>query len=244
MQPPMYSSFRPASPTQAGPATKGLVAALLLVSVTAAFASRHAQVGVAELVFDRERVVWGGELWRLITYAFCKVSSPFSLLLSAAALYLFGQSFEARLGSRGLLRFFFVSTIGAACLAIPIGWLCDAIGVFSDRSVFGGPDAAIDAMLVAVAISAPASPVLFGFVLPMPAKTFVALLIGLEVLGGLMTGVSSFGMTLGGMAMGYAQATGLWRPSRILDEIRLRRLRRLRRRSLFVVPPRGKDRLN
>lgn len=232
------------TPGQAGPGTKGLVALLFAVSVTAAFLQRSTGLGAADLMFDRDRVLWAFEWWRLLTYAFCKVSSPLSLLFSAAALWLFGASFEARMGTRAYLRFFFVSCIGAALLAIPLGLLCDATRLFVDRGVFGGPDAAIDAMLVSLALAAPTSPVLFGFVLPMPAKTFVGVLLLLELLSGMMTGVASVGLTVGGMLMGYVLTTGTYDPRTWVDRVRLWHFNRRRRRALYVVPPKKRRDLN
>lgn len=230
-------------PGQAGPGTKSLVGLLFAVSVTATFLQRSTGMGAADLLFDRDRVLANGEVWRIFTYAFCK-SSPLSLLFSAAALWLFGASFEARMGTRGFLRFFFMSCIGAALLAIPLGVLCDATRLFVDRGVFGGPDAAIDAMLVSLALAAPTSPVLFGFVLPMPAKTFVGLLLLLELLSGIMTGVASMGLTVGGMLMGYVLTTGTWDPRTWVDRLRLWQFNRRRRRELYVVPPKRRRDLN
>lgn len=243
----MSASFRRppsfASPSQAGPATRALVILLLVASVVAAFCQRSVGWGTYELLYDRDAIM-AGELWRLVTYAFVKVASPLALLLSAAALWLFGSSFEQRWGSRGFVQFFLSSTIGAAILAVPLGLLCNATGLFVDRGVFGGPDAAIDAMLVALALGAPNSQVLFGFVLPVQARTFVLALLGLELLGGIMTGVASMGLTLGGMGMGYVLVTGIWRPSLARDKFRLWQLNRRRRRGLFVVPPKRRGPFN
>ena len=114
---------------------------------------------------------------------------------------------------------------------------------FADSPYADGPDAAIDALLMAVALGAPRSQVLFGFVLPVQARTFVWLMVGLDVVSGIMNQVSHLSLTLGGLAMGYLLITGLWRPRLAVDRLRLAWLsRQRRRRGLYVVPPRRHDR--
>lgn len=222
----------------AGPVTRFAVGALLVASLGGALLERRVGFGASSLVFARDAVL-EGELWRLFTYPFVKVDSPLGLLLAAAATYLFGASFERRWGSRALGRFAAITAVGAAVLALPLGALLGATGLFVDRGVYGGPDAVVDALLVALALEAPDAPVLFGFLLPMPARTFVLALLALEVIGGILTGVASLGLTLGGMAMGLVLLRGLWRPARLLAEVRRLWARRARRRrGLYVVPPR------
>lgn len=222
----------------AGPVTRAVVGALLVVSLGGALLDRRAGLGASWLVFDRDAVL-AGELWRLFTYPFVKVDSPLGLLLGAAAFYLFGASFERRWGSRAFGRFAALTAVGAAVLAVPLGRVLGATGLFVDRGVYGGPDAVIDALLVALALEAPDAPILFGFLLPVPARTFVLALLGLEVIGGILTGVASLGLTLGGMAMGLVLLRGLWRPSVFVAEVRrLWGRRQRRRRGLYVVPPR------
>ena len=95
-------------------------------------------------------------------------------------------------------------------------------------------------MLVALALTNPQSNVMFGFVLPIKTKTVVYLILGLQLVFGIMTGAAELSTTVGGMLMGYILVTGLWRPHILFDRWRIWTLRK-RRRGLHVVPPRQKD---
>ncbi|HET6344632.1 MAG TPA: rhomboid family intramembrane serine protease [Myxococcota bacterium] len=220
----------------AGVATRWLVGLLVAVSLVGAITQRKWGVGVEDLIFRADAVLQL-ELWRVVTYAFVK-TTPFGLILSGVVLWLFGRWYESSWGARDYLKFFFASTIGAAILAIPISILANEVMPFRDLGMAEGPDAAVDAMMVALALNAPDSNVLFGFVLPMRAKTLVLLLLGMDLATSIMTGASTLSITLGGMLMGYLLVTGQWRPGLLLDRVRLWRLRR-RRDGLYVVRPRS-----
>lgn len=221
------------------PVTKWLALALLVTSLVGAVTQRTYGVGIADLQF-RVDAVLALELWRLATYPFVE-STPFGLLLSLVVLWLFGRWFERSWGGRDFLRFFVVSSVGAALLAIPFGFLVDRLLPFRDVGMAEGPGPVLDAMLVALAVYAPNSNVLFGFALPVRARTLVLLLLGFHLIAGIQTGASALGITLGGMVMGYLLATGNWRPQRWLTWLRARLFAR-RRRGLYVVPPRDRDR--
>lgn len=214
---------------------------LVAVSLIGSITQRKIGWGVEDLIF-RIDAVHSLELWRLLTYAFVK-TTPFGLILSTIVLYLFGSLYETQWGTRDFLRFFFVSVAGAAALAVPLSFLVNLMMPFNDLGIAEGPDASVDAMLVAMALTAPDSNVLFGFVLPMRAKSLVLLLLGIDVASSILTGASTLSITLGGMLMGYFLVTGHWRPALVWQRWRLWRLRR-RRDSLYVVPPRDKHRLN
>ena len=235
---PPFAPHRPGpfSLAAAGPVTRALATVLVAASLLGAVLDRRYGLGTSQLWFARDAIVHG-ELWRLLTYPFVKAGNPIGLMLAAASIWLFGAPFEQRFGSARFARFCAATTAGAALLALPLGWLFDAIGLFSERDVACGPEPLIDALLVLLTLEAPRSPVMFGFVLPMQARTLLQLVLGFELVGGLMTGISSLGLTLGGMAMGWAWA----RSSAGTGPLRALRLRlrtwRLRRRGLFVVPP-------
>lgn len=222
-------------------ATKWLCGLLVGVSVCAKLAERSVGIGPNELVFQADAVL-SGQLWRLLTHVFVE-DSFMGLIFGALGLWIFGAWYENSWGTRDFLKFFAASSIGGALLAIPLSFVANQIMPFRDLGLAAGPDAALNAMMVALAMGAPESRVLFGFVLPVPAKTALYLFLGLAVLSGLMNGASTLSITLGGMAMGWLLVTGNWRPTRIFDRLRLRRLRK-RREGLYVVPPRDKHTLN
>ena len=220
----------------AGPTTRRLCGLLVAVSVLFRIAGRKLGPGGEWLVFDVERLQ-AGELWRLLTYPFVE-GDPLSLLLSAAGLYFLGAWYEARVGSRAMLRFFAASSVGGALLAVVFHFLLNSLGLFVDRGSAEGPQVVIDAMLVALALEAPESRVMFGFILPLPARTVVWLLVGVQLLFALMQGQAAVSITLGGMAMGWLLFTGRWNP-------RLWRRRRVplraRRSDIYIVRPQGRD---
>ncbi len=226
----------------AGPVTRWLCGLLVATSIAASIAERKVGLGAHNLVFDIDSLR-RLELWRLLTHAFVE-TQPTGLLLGTLVLYLFGRSCESNWGSRDFLRFFLTATVGAALLAVPLHYVVNFIMPFDDLGHAEGPDAAIDAMLVALALSAPDANVLFGFVLPMPARTLIWLLVAMDVVGGALTGAATLSVTLGGMAMGYLLVTGTWRPDLLWARWRLARRRPKRRQGIYVVPPGGSRRLN
>lgn len=230
------TGFSSSGPTGLAPVTRVLLIALLVTSVVGTLLERKVGFGVSTLNF-RVSEVLAGQVWRLATYPFVE-SNPINLIISLVILWMFGSWFEQRWGTRDFLRFFIVSTVGAAILAIPLSILINLMlgGTFQDLGMAEGPGSALDAMLVAMALTNPDSNILFGFVLPMRARTVVFALLGMQLIFGIMTGRAAVSITLGGMAMGYVLVTGRWRPGRLWDS--LRRLNPRRRRGLRVVPRR------
>jgi len=217
------------------PVTAGLCAAILAVSLIAAVAGRNFGLGANALNYQVAAIL-DLQLWRLVTYAFVG-STPWNLLIGILVLWIFGGWFETKYGRRDYLRFFFAAIVGAGLLAVPLTYLVNVlIPLFRDPGVTEGPGPAFDAMLVALALTAPDSNILFGFVLPMRARTAIYVFLGVEVVIGILTGAASMGITLGGMAMGYLLVTGNWRPNRLRNLLSLWKLRK-RRRGLYVVPP-------
>ena len=215
-----------------GPVTKWLCIAIVGVTLVATITQRSYGVGVSDLVFAVGPVL-DLQLWRLVTFPFVELQF-FGLVLDLLVLYFFGRFFEAQWGSRHYLRFFFVSSVGAAVLAIPLSFLVDLVAPFNEIGMAAGPGAAIDAMLVALAVTVPNSNVMFGFILPIRAKTLVLLVLGFQVIAGVMNGAAALSVTLGGMLMGYLLTTGMWRPERLGARLRSW-LQRRRRRGLRVV---------
>ncbi|MEE8408122.1 MAG: rhomboid family intramembrane serine protease [Myxococcota bacterium] len=216
------------------PGTAALSAAILGISLTAKLTEQFFQFGIPNLNYQLPGIL-NLELWRLVTYPFA-ISSFLNLMLGILVLWMFGGWFETSYGTRDYLRFFFAATIGAGILAIPFTFLVNMVMPFFDPGLAEGPDPAFDAMLVALALTSPNSNILFGFVLPMRAKTVIWIILGLHVVSGIYNGAAAMGVSLAGMAMGYLLVTGYWRPSRLRDLTKMWRLRR-RRQGLYVVPP-------
>lgn len=234
---PMPTAGRPAAGPP-GPYTQSLVGLLVGTSVLVTLLERRVPGLWHQLEFSRDAVVHG-ELWRLVTYPWLK-AEPLGLLISAVVFYLFCQVHERMWGGPRMARFVVLALLGAGVLAVPLGFVLGAVLPFGDLPYATGPEAAIDAMLMATALQAPRNQMLFGFVLPMQARTFVWLMVGFEVVSGLMSGVGRLSFTLAGLAMGYVLTPrgpntglmGLWTTWQ----------RRRQRQRLYVVPPKKPDR--
>lgn len=223
------------------PMTAMLVGGFALVSIVATGFQRRLGFGISNLEF-RTADVLNGEIWRLITYPFVE-SNYLGLIFSALMLWIFGGWFEQAYGRRDWLRFFFFSAVGAALISIPFRLLINILLPFADIDQVQGPGPVLDATLMAFVMLNPNSNILFGFVLPMQTKTVIWIVIALDVVRGLMEGISNLGMTLGGLAMGYILVSGIWRPHRLkllLQSILVRN----RRRGLFIVPPKKPSKWN
>ena len=217
-----------------GPGLKGILIALGAVSIFGAVAERNSGFKVS-MLFYKVDAIFSLELWRLVTYPFVEMT-PFGLILSGVVLYFFGQWFESHFGTRDFLSFFFLSAIGAGLLAVPLYFLVNIFLPFKDMGMAAGPGAVIDAMLVAFAMSAPNSIVNFAFVFPMRTHHIIYLVLGFQLLSGLLTGSAAFSITLGGMAMGYLLVSGRWRPSYWKNRVK-GASKKKRAPHLHVVPP-------
>ncbi|MBI5508387.1 MAG: rhomboid family intramembrane serine protease [Deltaproteobacteria bacterium] len=226
-------------PPRAIPVTMVLCGLLAVVSLVGAVVGRQTGVGLELLRFQVDAVL-DLELWRFLTFPFVE-STAFGFLIGLVVLWMFGGWFEATYGRHDYVRFFATSCLGAAVLAIPLSFVLSLIMPFSDVGAAEGPGPAINAMLVAMAYRMPDANVLF-FVFPMRARTMILVVLGYEIIQGIYTGAADLSMTLAGMLMGYLLVTGMWRPQRLVDFVRLYLLRR-RRRGFYVVPPKD-HRLN
>jgi membrane associated rhomboid family serine protease len=235
-QPAYTTSGFSLPPARAVPVTATLCAILAMVSLFGTLLGRQLGVGLNFLNYQVD-AIFNLELWRLVTFPFVE-STLWGFLLSILVLWMFGSWFETTYGKRDYLRFFFVSSVGAGLLAIPLSVLLSLIMPFYDVGMAEGPSAAINAMLVAMAYNAPNASMLF-LVFPMRARTMIFIILGYEVIAGIYTGAAGLSMALAGMLMGWLLVTGYWRPNRLIDVIRLSWLKR-RRRGLYVVPPKNR----
>jgi membrane associated rhomboid family serine protease len=228
-------------PARQIPVTAVICAVLLVLSLAGMVGDRAFGYGISTLDY-RLGAILQAELWRLLTHGFVD-SSPISLLIDILVLWLFGGWFEVRYGRRDYARFFIASVIGAGVLAVPLTYLTNLVMPFVDPGYAQGPGAAVDAMIMSLAITLPDSNILLGFVIPMRARTAIYILLGITIVFGILAGAATLGITLGGLAMGYLLTTGNWRPSRILGFMKIWRLRR-RRRGFYVVPPKDDETLH
>lgn len=137
--------------------------------------------------------------WQLISYQFMH-GGLWHLFFNMLALWMFGSELESMWGSRRFLTFYLLAGIGAGLAQIAVS---------SFFPGYGGPtvgaSGAIQGVMIAFGFMFPDRPILmFPIFFPIPAKIFVLLWIGIDLISGLMgsDGVAHFAH-LGGALTGY-----------------------------------------
>ena len=139
------------------------------------------------------------QVWQLVTYAFLH-GSLMHIALNMFALYMFGASMERVFGPRRFLTYYFVCVLSAAIAQLLTAALTGAVypTVGASGGVFG--------LLLAYAMYFPHNRIMLIFPpIPMPARIFVIVYAGLELLLGVtgtQEGVAHFAH-LGGLVGGY-----------------------------------------
>jgi membrane associated rhomboid family serine protease len=182
------------------------------------------------------RMVFGNfAVWQLVTYMFLHhPASPFHLIFNMLGLWMFGSDLEQMWGSARFVRFYLVCGIGAA--------LVNCVFAFMVPSTLGA-SGAIYGLVVAYAMMYPHRTILLMMVIPVPARVFALIFVGISLLsvGALsVDGVAHFAH-LGGALTGYLMMLGSWNPRRWYDEMRWR-IRRRRFKSLDRNDSRWQDR--
>jgi membrane associated rhomboid family serine protease len=136
--------------------------------------------------------------WSFVTYMFVH-AGLLHLLANMLGLFVFGGPVETRMGSRAFITYYLFCGVGAAIFSL-------ALSQIMSVSPFVGASGAVLGVALAFAMFWPdAELVVFPLPIPMRARTFVALLVGLDVLGALYfnDGIAHLAH-LGGVAAGYA----------------------------------------
>jgi membrane associated rhomboid family serine protease len=150
-------------------------------------------------------------IWQLITYQFMH-GGFMHLFFNMLALWMFGAELESLWGSRKFLIYYLLCGIGAGLVQLFISPL------FSNPAPTIGASGAIYGILVAFGMTFPNRTIMmFPIFFPIPAKIFVILFAGMELLNGLNSsdGVAHFAH-LGGAVMGvlllvFGERMGLFR---------------------------------
>jgi membrane associated rhomboid family serine protease len=136
--------------------------------------------------------------WQLLTYMFMH-GSFWHLFFNMLALWMFGMELENTWGSKRFLAFYLTCGVGAGIANLFVAPLLGPAGptVGASGAVFG--------VLIAFGMLFPDRPIYIYFLLPIKAKYFVAIYIGLELFYGVTgttDGVAHFAH-LGGAAVGF-----------------------------------------
>ncbi len=206
------------------PGIKGLIIANVTVFALQT-AARLLGKGDIATIFGLHPVVAFGDLWlwQLVTYMF--LHSPNGLthiLFNMLFLWMFGTEVERAWGTRAFLRYYFVCGIGGALTTSLLFWNSTTIG--ASGAVFG--------VMLAYGMMFPNRQILFWFLFPMRAISFVLLCIGIEVFSllSIEDGVAHIAH-LGGMLFGYLYMKRAWQVGPFLSDLRWK----FRRRRFKVV---------
>jgi membrane associated rhomboid family serine protease len=207
------------------------------IPVPGGFIHQHGHV-VTE-IFDLDpELVFHGQVWRLITYAFCHdTSTPWHLIFNMLGLWWFGTTLEQMYGTREFVLFYFVaalvSGLSFALLQLVLGEMTPAIGA----------SGAVMAVLVLYAIHFPRQQIYVMWVIPIQIRFLVIMCVifdlfpVLQALGGERNHDSvAHAAHLGGLAFGFAYYRFGIRLDRFYSQIKLKAPRRVRRTTVRRRP--------
>jgi rhomboid family protein len=181
---------------------------------------------IVNLLGLRPSAVAHGWLWQIATYMF--LHGTFGhIFFNMLALWMFGTELERLWGTRAFLRYYFTTGMAAAMTTVAASLLPFAFvdGLF--RTVTIGASGAIYALLLAYGLTFPNRPIYIYFVFPIPAKYFVMIMGGIELLssiGDRGSGIAHI-THLGGLVAGYVLLRGGRLRLRPAEEVRYRYLR-------------------
>ncbi len=138
-------------------------------------------------------------LWQLISYQFIH-GGFMHLFFNLFALWMFGSELEEMWGSKKFLSYYLLCGIGAGLIQLYVAPL------FSDPAPTIGASGAIYGILLAFGLTFPDRPIfMFPLFIPIPAKFFVLIFAGIELLTGFTSsgsGIAHFAH-LGGALTGF-----------------------------------------
>jgi membrane associated rhomboid family serine protease len=169
--PSPYASSFSFGPGPLSTALKALIGANVVMFVITTFA--QSLVGYLGLV--PALVLHQFWVWQLATYMFLH-GGIFHILFNMLALWMFGTELERMWGTRYFLKFYFVTGIGAGMLTVLFSLLPFGFAQQLQRSIIIGASGSIYGLLLAYALYFPERPILMFFVVPVPAKIFVAIM--------------------------------------------------------------------
>lgn len=142
--------------------------------------------------------------WQLVSYQFIHDASGFThILFNMLALWMFGSEMERHWGSKRFVFYYILCGIGAGIIHMIVSPLLTMNGAYVPTV---GASGAIMGVLIGYGFTFPDRPVMmFPFFIPIPAKYFVLIYAGIDLIMGLTntrSGVAHFAH-LGGAATGY-----------------------------------------
>ncbi|HEU4401820.1 MAG TPA: rhomboid family intramembrane serine protease [Candidatus Polarisedimenticolia bacterium] len=212
------------------PGIKWLIIANVAVFILQVLAISHGGRGIESIFGLTPRLVFDSLwLWQPVTYMFLHTTDWLGhLLLNMFMLWMFGTEIERIWGTREFVKYYFLCGIGAGlmtCLIFP-----DSTTIGASGAVFG--------VMLAYALLFPNRQILFWFIFPMRALSFMLLCAGIEMylLFRLQDGIAHLAH-LGGMLFGYLYLKRVWRLRQFWNDLRWK----LRRRRFRIMQRRDDE---
>jgi membrane associated rhomboid family serine protease len=228
------------------PAVKAIlvanVAVFVLHFVLVAFA--NSEIISAILGLTPRDVFTRGTLWQLVTYLFVHDAGGFThILFNMLALWMFGVDLEHRWGTRGFVRYYAMTGIGAGVATALVALLPYSAtrGIYTATTI--GASGAIYGLLLAWALLFPHRRILFMFIFPLPARVAALLMGGMSFLAAVSgrNGSVAEATHLAGLLVGWIYLSG---PTslRLAFKYRLTKWRMDRMRKKFNIHQGGRGR--
>ena len=186
----------------------GLMAAIALASIAGVTAARLGAPWVLEHALLSASAVWGGQLWRLVSFALLE-TSPLSLIFTCMMLYWFAADLARLWGARRLLGAFFGLAAAAAALTCLVARAWPQLAGMG----FAGAGPVMDGLTIAWGFLFPARELRLFFVLRLTGRRLIGVVLGATVLFALFYGVAQFVPELAAEAVALVWF-GLLRPWR------------------------------
>jgi membrane associated rhomboid family serine protease len=187
---------------------------------------------------DAQKVVSGGQVWRLLTHAFChRRGDLFHILFNMLLLYWFGCTLESMYGSREFLLFYLTAAIVAALAYV-------GLELFTNSNIPGvGASGAVMAVAMLYATHFPRETFRIFWFWPVEMRWIVLVYVIFDLhpvllaLAGepQMTGIGN-AAHLGGFAFGFCYSHWQWRLDRFGDRLPGLAFRRRSRPILRLRP--------
>jgi membrane associated rhomboid family serine protease len=157
------------------------------------------------LQLDTRQVIYRGQVWRLLTYAFChERTSVFHILFNMIALFWFGVTLETMYGQREFLLFYLAGAIISGLAHVGLGLLT------SSGAAAIGASGAVMAVLMLYAIHYPRNTIRIFWFFPLEVRWIVVLYVIydlhpllLELAGDQVFAGTAHAAHLGGLAFGF-----------------------------------------
>lgn len=161
-----------------------------------------------------------GQVWRLLTYAFCHdTKDVLHLLFNMLCLWFFGRAVQERLGNREFVAFYLL-----AALVAGLSYIGLHAGFLRDHSTVTGASGATMAVMALFAMWYPRQQVLLFAVLPIEIRWLVIAYVVFDTLpvwaalqGNRVSDGIAHAAHLGGLLFGFAYAVFEWRLSNWLS---------------------------